>query len=721
MIITTTNVGSFGADNMEELKPENIIVRQQVFDSLAKINNEIDPVDIFAVQECRAFNFEPIPFFNLPTATSSHVTWGKDEGGTRGTCIYSSAGTEAIDLKDDRHEVCAVKFKYKGENRKIMTAALINVYRNQSKNHTRTIPETRQFLTGCLSMLRRDHGIGKYVICGDFNSSNFYVPGLKEFRHDKMFHQANKNSSKKYIDKVFSNIEDLEIVAILPTCENKHGTEGSEDLGHKTIVIRVGKKAAEENVPIKTLKFSDFKRRVRNHRPCFNPIENDLSCPLEKRSSLERHCLDFTNLMISLANQSMRSKMVSRRQGIKIRLIQNANELDDKVLSVKEASQEIYKLVGAMKTGIDTPTDKKKPELAEFRNHLQDKLKNLNKGDFELAKKVINQAYENVKKVDLKMPSKKVLKQILMATSSSGARDHYGISLKATKIYLGQNKAIMNRFIDLAQACLYEGFFPDCWKQDVISFLFKKKGDYDNPKFWRPITIAVSLGKHLEKITAFFLDQGNDMNHNNHAYTKGKSCLTAVLGVQQKLAQARKLKSMWKDQELILGIGADDIASAFESVDHRIVIYAIQKMFISCEIIRIDRLIESYLHRNSRVTDHDTGELLLVIRAFIYKTIPQGSILSPKLWRIYDLTFSVLYENSLKLLMAKKACVIGGDLAYNPDDAQALADIRIEVNQSLICFAAAITYADDHVTVIAILVRKEIQISVKRELVFKQI
>lgn len=250
----------------------------------------------------------------------------------------------------------------------------------------------------------------------------------------------------------------------------------------------------------------------------------------------------------------------------------------------------------------------------------------------------------------------------------------------------------------------------------------KKKGDYDNPKFWRPITIAVSLGKHLEKVVAYFLEQGNDMNHSNHAYTKGKSCLTAVLDVQAKLAQARKLKSRWKDQEIIYGVGADDIASAFESVDQRILVYAIQQMFRSCEYIKIDKLIESYLHRNSRVTDHETGELLLVTRTFPYKTIPQGSILSPKLWRIYDLTFSVLYENSLKILKERRANDIAGVPGQiNPEDAQAIADVRLEVNQSLICFTGTVAYADDHVTVVAILVRKSVMLSVKRELIFKQI
>lgn len=80
MIITTTNVGSLGCDDFQELKPENIVVRQQLFDAIASINNEGDPVDILAVQECRSFSFDFMPFFGLQLATSEEVTWGKDEG-----------------------------------------------------------------------------------------------------------------------------------------------------------------------------------------------------------------------------------------------------------------------------------------------------------------------------------------------------------------------------------------------------------------------------------------------------------------------------------------------------------------------------------------------------------------------------------------------------------------------------------------------------------------
>lgn len=147
MLLTFTNVGSLGSDNPEELKPDNMVVRQQLFDTLATISNDIEPPDILCLQECRSFSFEPTPFFKGPVATSSHVTHGANEGGTRGVSIYSNKFSSTIDLNDDVHEACALKFQYRANSGRNKDAAVINIYRNQSKNFTRTIEDTRAFLT----------------------------------------------------------------------------------------------------------------------------------------------------------------------------------------------------------------------------------------------------------------------------------------------------------------------------------------------------------------------------------------------------------------------------------------------------------------------------------------------------------------------------------------------------------------------------------------------
>ena len=74
----------------------------------------------------------------------------------------------------------------------------------------------------------------------------------------------------------------------------------------------------------------------------------------------------------------------------------------------------------------------------------------------------------------------------------------------------------------------------------------------------------------------------------------------------------------------------------------------------------------------------DTGECLNLPKKFLNRTTPQGSILSPLLWRIFDGTFSQLYKNNFPDLLSQL-----GDL--------------ISINH--------FSYADDHVTVVTIEVK----------------
>lgn len=66
-------------------------------------------------------------------------------------------------------------------------------------------------------------------------------------------------------------------------------------------------------------------------------------------------------------------------------------------------------------------------------------------------------------------------------------------------------------------------------------------------------------------------------------------------------------------------------------------------------------------------------ELFEVVKKFLFKTGPQGSLLSPILWRIYDGIFVFMYKNSLEIL--------------------------IENSEGIVCISH-VAYADDHITII---------------------
>ena len=73
----------------------------------------------------------------------------------------------------------------------------------------------------------------------------------------------------------------------------------------------------------------------------------------------------------------------------------------------------------------------------------------------------------------------------------------------------------------------------------------------------------------------------NDMNVDNHAYVADKSCLTAVLSLMEYYRKIRKeAKELRKQRELlVLILDAEDISSAFESIDHDMIAQVLSEAF----------------------------------------------------------------------------------------------------------------------------------------------
>ena len=117
------------------------------------------------------------------------------------------------------------------------------------------------------------------------------------------------------------------------------------------------------------------------------------------------------------------------------------------------------------------------------------------------------------------------------------------------------------------------GYVPKCWGHDIISFLYKRKGDRKVPKNYRPITIAPSFGKHFERVVWAQLGDEVDLNTENHAYISERSCQTAILKLSEYLRKVRLKNNLLRSEnfQLIPIILAEDISAAFESLDHHII------------------------------------------------------------------------------------------------------------------------------------------------------
>ena len=765
----STNVGSLGSSPLDI---GNINVRSHVARRLAQINNKYGPVDTLHLQECMNFGVEFLPFFKLPVTDDSQVTFGRNDGGVRGICTYTKDDRGAFDTGDTKNEITCVIRSYRNNKSLITKFASIGVYRNQSVDYARSSEETSQAIRKVLKKLG-DIGIHQSIISGDFNDTSFKLPvnGYRELLHPKLYHKKNGSCAKKRIDKVFSNIADVGFLEILNSCENVHkkvGTKFEEsDFGHKTIVLWVG--APPSSIPVTSNTFpamKSLKLLAKNDKSVFPAIDPEKSvCNKPYTEYLARmltsKCEEF--ICSSLVTRTNRKR---NNQVIMMSSLEECVEANSKK-KVKNHWKSTYSYMATIKQGIGDGNDNVRPSLADNANKLNKKLRELN----IMNEKVAVKETENLFPIDLErrgplIRTKKQVKNIIMAVSNSGATDYLGMSLKHTKCILTRNSACRNLFMEIYNRCLLGGYFPKVWRCDQITMLYKNKGDRTLPANYRPITISPSLGKHLEKCITFFLSNIDDRNPDNHAYKSKSSCSTAIVDVQKKLLKIRNplikqtntssdyqstndqilpdLNLGSKSWKLISFISADDISSAFESVEHKLVCKAIDRSYKGDKAL-IGELVGSYLKRDAYAiekrakTDGDAssnssggpqlpssggtfnssggppnssggqpplssggpvapetaesfelGKVAAscagygvskqkITRIHHNKTAPQGSLLSPLLWRIFDAILTSIYKKSLNKLVSKSI--------YN-----------------VFCIDHT-SYADDHLTTITIKVK----------------
>ena len=248
---------------------------------------------------------------------------------------------------------------------------------------------------------------------------------------------------------------------------------------------------------------------------------------------------------------------------------------------------------------------------------LTNKLEKLNTGNREVADEAVRKIYGGGVKLETKWETNsKKFKSLIMKTSRSGAIDHMGCSLKMSNAIFQVSKKLRERFRVIAEACLRVGYFPEVWKRDDIIFLYKNKGDRMDAANWRPITIAPSLGKHLEKVMCFAMSGFDDRNRDNHAYTSGKSCMTAIIEVQKRLLMAKRRHINGRKFKFVSFICAEDIKSAFESVDHETVVLALEMSYGWDGRWNLPRMARSYLRRRAWVIDPVNKKEVEILRKF---------------------------------------------------------------------------------------------------------
>ncbi|RVE55239.1 hypothetical protein evm_000137 [Chilo suppressalis] len=179
------------------------------------------------------------------------------------------------------------------------------------------------------------------------------------------------------------------------------------------------------------------------------------------------------------------------------------------------------------------------------------------------------------------------------------------------------------------------GVFPDLLMEANIIPVFKK-GDNNNVKNYRPISIVNAISKLFEKIICPFLTSHfkNIIHANQHGFCKNKSTATNLVSYVNELT-----KSI--DSGVEIDSIYTDFSSAFDKVDHNILFMKLKRYGIHGPLLL---WLRSYLeHRLLRVVVNGYKS-----KPFLTSSgVPQGSILGPILFLVFinDIPNKIRYSS----------------------------------------------------------------------------
>lgn len=202
--------------------------------------------------------------------------------------------------------------------------------------------------------------------------------------------------------------------------------------------------------------------------------------------------------------------------------------------------------------------------------------------------------------------------------------------------------------------CFQTGTFPSKLKIAHIKPIYKKKGDIDNLKNYRPISLLSNLSKIFEKMIyerfIRYLDGRGIMSDSQYGFRRGRSTVKATYETLKKTLDSINQK---KNTVAVLM----DLSKAFDSVDHSILLEKLDRYGIRGVA---KKLISTYLTGRVQcvVDTNERGEIIKSNYCLITKGVPQGSIIGPLLYILYTNELPSLVKDQLVMYADDTSIVI---------------------------------------------------------------
>ena len=182
--------------------------------------------------------------------------------------------------------------------------------------------------------------------------------------------------------------------------------------------------------------------------------------------------------------------------------------------------------------------------------------------------------------------------------------------------------SILTNLKDLINLSYETQIFPDALKKANVKALHKK-GEYNNPAQYRPISILTTISKVFERSATEqimdFYTKNNKLTTRQHAYRPHHSTTTCLFELTEAALK-------YIDEGYLVAIAALDLSKAFDSLSHDLILQKLLDMGIDGTAVK---WIQSYLHQRKQVVKFGKIES---DEELVESGVPQGSILGPLLF-----------------------------------------------------------------------------------------